>query len=363
MPVAPEPYVAPTPEPKPRLQPFVGPKAEAKPSMLYYPEGVADAERALREALAAAPSPNEEWAFGGGPGNRRTFAPPTPVPAKQTEEQQQGVKDARTGVDNAYRYQRVQAIGGPSGSPEIPKHLKRQTKALTREEYSALSDEQRAAVDFNTQLIEAVRTDRRLQGKYSLTPEAQSVLDKTIEKMFGADGGSTQTGKATAELLQSIGFQDPAADLDDFLQLNAAIDADQLKQLAPGYGNPHNLRKGVDVADPEENALSQDRMGLARALAQSSLFKRRDATPEYFDQAISALANDQLDPTAVLASIRSEMPDDEMVDLVKYLKAKVKAKTPLGTDATLKYRKPEAVLEILRAALERDKVGGGGYAS
>jgi hypothetical protein len=362
MPVAPEPYVAPTPAPKPRLQPFVDPKAETKPSTLYYPEGVADAERVLREALSAPALDAQRTSLYGNPGFSR-HPGYLAQPAKRTEEAQQAVTDARTGVDNAYRYQRVQAIGGPSGSPEIPKHLKSQTKALTREEYSALSDEQRAAVDFNTQLIDAVRQDRRLQGKYTLTPEAQAVLDKTVEKMFGADGGSTQTGKATAELLQSIGFQDQAADLDDFLQLKAAIDMNQLKQLAPGFGNPHNLRKGVDVADPVENTLGQDRMGLARALAQASLFKRRDATPEYFDQALSALANDQLDPNAVLTSIRSEMPDDEMVDLVEYLKAKVKAKTPLGTDATLKYRKPEAVLEILRAALERDKVGGGSYAS
>jgi hypothetical protein len=104
---------------------------------------------------------------------------------------------------------------------------------MTWEEYNALTDRQRAAIDFNTALVQAVRKDKRMQDEYDPSEQQQATYDKTTEGIFGSDGGSLRFAPETVALLQQIEFNDTNADLDDFLGLRTAITERDLKNFTP----------------------------------------------------------------------------------------------------------------------------------
>lgn len=108
------------------------------------------------------------------------------------------------------------------GVPEV--------KPMTWEQYNALSDEQRAAVDFNTMLVRAVHKDLRLQDKYDPNKRQQKEYDTQVESIFGEDGGSDTYAPETLGVLKQIDFSNHEADLDEFINLQAAITAKDIRR-------------------------------------------------------------------------------------------------------------------------------------
>jgi hypothetical protein len=109
---------------------------------------------------------------------------------------------------------------------------------MTWSEYNALTDRQRAAVDFNGMLVSAVRKDRRHFGEYDYTPGEKQEYDKLVADVFGKGHGSTAFAPETVAVLKQLDLNDDSADLDDFLTLKAAITAEDIphliEQSAPG---------------------------------------------------------------------------------------------------------------------------------
>jgi len=104
------------------------------------------------------------------------------------------------------------------------------TTTLSWKKYDKLSPDQKAAVDFNTRLVEARELDLQLgQSGKSLTPEKLEQYKSDVQTMFGSEGGSDTTAIHTVELLKSIDFQAVGQDLDEYLSLERTVDADQLK--------------------------------------------------------------------------------------------------------------------------------------
>lgn len=104
-------------------------------------------------------------------------------------------------------------------------------KELTDQEYGALPTRQRAAVDFNTQLVAAIEADKAL-GQTDAKVENKE-YDATLAQMFGKRGGSDTYAPNTVALLQTVDFEDKAADLDQFLGLQASVTEDDLASLTP----------------------------------------------------------------------------------------------------------------------------------
>lgn len=138
----------------------------------------------------------------------------------------------------------------PAPRPEVTR--------MTWDEYNALSDTQRAAVDFNSALVQAIRKDRRLRkdGTYDdVTEDDRSAYDARVTSMFGEEGGSPKFSPETVAVLDQIDWSDAAGDLDDFLSLRAAVDTADLKNLKkfspdiPRFAYPQP-GEDVEIAPP-----------------------------------------------------------------------------------------------------------------
>lgn len=143
----------------------------------------------------------------------------------------------------------------PGQEAETTETLERQGKEKTRrsyqltwDEYRKLNDEQRAAVDFNTILVQAREKD--LNADYQATTEQLEKFDERTERMFGEGRGSETFAPETLAVLKDIDFKGSGEDdLDDFLGLKTAIKAKDLK----GFSFDRAVRP-PEVADTPEVA-------------------------------------------------------------------------------------------------------------
>lgn len=333
------------------------------PSTPWYPDLVSDAETAAAKAeadflsqLAPAQSTEPETV---GPWTTSGEESRSPLSLDNEEKlellaEDPAVASARQKLEAALRFQRAHAIG--MDKAYNPKPIKKRVDPLTDAEYQAMTPLQRAAVDYNTKLVKAVRTDRRLQNEYELDDMAQQTYDESINKMFGEDGGSTQMAPATVEFLKTIGFSDKEADLDDFLQLKAAIKTKDLPSLTKKAQTApsHPLQQPTTA----RGMLQEDKQGLIDALSHGSLWKKESEMAPVFESYISTLAREDADPVALLAALRSDMPTDELRAFREFASAQLET-GKVGAEPGVKYRKPEELLKIIRAELSRDLLKGG----
>lgn len=132
-------------------------------------------------------------------------------------------------------------LARPGLVPDVPK-VKAETYSsapLSWESYQAMSSDQKAAVDFNTLLVEAREKD--LAKKWTLAPEEQAEYDKRVKKIFGQGGTSKQIAPNTVKLLATLDFEAVGQDLDQYLSLERGftmedldsfkLDKDKVKQL------------------------------------------------------------------------------------------------------------------------------------
>lgn len=161
--------------------------------------------------------------------------------------------------------------------PNKPKT--RRTYRLTWDEYQKLSDDQRAAVDFNTALVRAREKD--LNAHYDATPQQKATYDKALENMFGPDGGSDIFAPETLALLRKSGIKGDGtagADMDDFLGLKNAISAKELegfsfdpKEVAVDVVPAVSAISGLEDTTRSERSMEQiAAQGLAETLAKGN---------------------------------------------------------------------------------------------
>jgi hypothetical protein len=118
--------------------------------------------------------------------------------------------------------------GQPAGAPTV-KMEGGQAVPLTWDAYQALSDDQKAAVDFNSLLVTAREAD--LSDKTPLEGLEEIEYDKAVTEMFGEAGGSAVQAPAVVSLLRKVNFSAVGQDLDEFLSLERAVDASELKDF------------------------------------------------------------------------------------------------------------------------------------
>ena len=148
---------------------------------------------------------------------------------------------------------------------------------MTWDEYNALDDRERAAVDFNTALVSAVRRDKkqnRLGAYDDLTEDERRIYDQAVLDMFGEDGGSRRYAPDTMALLNQLELEDQEGDLDDFLRLREAITEDDLKNLGDpmqgpvAEGEPGQVGVREGEFTPDETAMLDYQLELTTATQQ-----------------------------------------------------------------------------------------------
>src|SRR5690606_20013309 len=101
---------------------------------------------------------------------------------------------------------------------------------MSWDDYNALSPRQRAAVDANTAIINAVNADRS-DWEAGRRVEMDG-YDEALMALFGETGGSDMYAPRTVAVLQQLGLGDThlasVGDLDDYLNLRALVDTDAL---------------------------------------------------------------------------------------------------------------------------------------
>jgi hypothetical protein len=134
-------------------------------------------------------------------------------------------------------------------------------KDIGTEGYQSLTPLQRAAVDLNTLLVEAARSDRKEQPTGKNPGGAE--YDALTEKLFGEE--SKRYAPATASVLDSIGFQNDDVKLKDFFRNDVGFTAADLEDLQ---------RPDDDVA-PDASLMTKEH---ARDSLQESLVKALKST-------------------------------------------------------------------------------------
>lgn len=110
--------------------------------------------------------------------------------------------------------------------------IKQQSAALSWDAYDKLTPDQRAAVDFNTLLVAAREKDLGISyAKDPFTGEQKQQYDADVKEMFGETGGSEKFAPNTVALLKQINLKALGQDLDEFLSLERAFTADELKDF------------------------------------------------------------------------------------------------------------------------------------
>lgn len=164
----------------------------------------------------------------------------------------------------------------PQGGKQKYGKLRKKVEPMTVEEYSALSNTQKAAVDFNTMLVQAVGRDKKMQDTYDPSTDQSRNYNASVKHMFGTNGGSDLYAPETMAVLKQINFKDSAADLDDFLGLKTAIKTKDLKQIEEVADMPEifGVKVGsgnVDELTNLQHTLAEKTAGVEEALTASGV--------------------------------------------------------------------------------------------
>lgn len=144
-------------------------------------------------------------------------------------------------------------LAKPGYKPDVPKIKADEYSSapLTWDAYQAMSADQKAAVDFNTLLVEAREKD--LAKEWALTPEEQVEYDKRVAKVFGQGGTSKQIAPNTVKLLATLNFEAVGQDLDQYLSLERGFTMDELDNFKLDKGAVKQLIE-VDTGTQETQA-------------------------------------------------------------------------------------------------------------
>lgn len=244
--------------------------------------------------------PSYAGVVGGGRGAAAYAASRKTLPATSSEDP--GVIDAQRAYDDQLRIRRADALNVDPTRTAEPVKIKEEVNKLSWDEYNNLTPLQRAAVDYNTMLVKAVKRDRRMQDQYDPNDEQMATYTNTVERMFGDKGGLSATTYApeTVALLNQLGYQgDKAGNLDDFVNLDAALQTKDLKRL--DKAEDLGLRRG-GAGSPFSNPVMKERMdflgGMVSATenAQAAALEKGNKLLAQFSQAsFSQLRGDDVE--------------------------------------------------------------------
>jgi hypothetical protein len=211
-----------------------------------------------------------------------------------TPELKQGFSEHGVNTDLYAKFGRLQAADVPASqradSREDPRAIRERNLAgdhgkidqLSWDEYNALSDRERSAVDFNSLLVQAVNKDKRMnkQGAYDdVSDQEKMTYVAALKQQFGDETtptlnagvpiskGSDIYAPETLALLNQLDLKDSNANLDDFLNLKVAITAKDIAAMdVAGQRGPGDR---PDVFNPVQGD-AKDRLQMVQQYASSA---------------------------------------------------------------------------------------------
>jgi hypothetical protein len=190
----------------------------------------------------------------------------------------------------ALGYSKPADISVDSNMP-LMKLGEQESAALTWEAYDALSSDQKAAVDYNTLLVQARESDL---GKSVYLNEAdRAAYDETVTKLFGEGRGSDALAPATVDLLSKLDMNLVGQDLDEYLSLERGIDTTELANFKFSDEDVKTLGTLVNGTEPTyeqvrapENIAAIDTASIQKA---QQLIKTALTSPEALTYDFSSL--------------------------------------------------------------------------
>lgn len=290
--------------------------------------------------------------------------------------------------------------GALSTTPEMLQQLRKDVKPLTEEQYLKLPERQRAAVDFNTLLTDAVRKDLRRQDDYeeSTSKQQRGSYDKAVKNMFGEDRGSDIYAPETMAVLRQLNIKDGADDLDDYLGLKVAITADDLKdvteqqpvmeQALQGTASPgEQTRETLLERVTDRTVELQDRLAQGNKMLQSfkasagadlkgdlvrlgglsthigtpalgfapGKFNPETGAPQdlsgYFQNAFDRISSHDGDPKELMSMVAADLHPDELQQFMAYADARTRNSqlygAPMGPEEKGSYTSPQEFRKLL----------------
>lgn len=167
----------------------------------------------------------------------------------------------------------------PQELKETPIVSEVQSAALTWDEYDRLSEDQRKAVDFNTLLVRAREAD--LGASHATNESQRETYETDVKAIFGERGGSEKYAPNTVALLKQIDFKAVGQDLDEYLSLERAFTADEvknftledvpaLKQMGEGGVSYEGARQRTNVEAAEAVAVTKSADTIAKAMQDAT---------------------------------------------------------------------------------------------
>ena len=192
---------------------------------------------ALKELSEKSPT----WGTGGGPGGMVGGT-------REKLAEEKAADEKKTDLDNRGSYASGLGFG------------KYETEQMSWDEYNALSPRQRAVVDANTALSQAIQNDL---ANANYQQERDPEYDSRVEALFGSGGGSDTYAPETVALLETLGLKNDRNDLDNYLSLSSLVTADDLAKITPEAANLYDMG-GTALDVRLENALSMSSKATAK---------------------------------------------------------------------------------------------------
>jgi hypothetical protein len=200
-----------------------------------------------------------------------------------------------------------------------------ESAALTWEAYDSLGDQQKAAVDWNTLLIDAREKDFSDSVKIA-TPEEQAAYDAEVTRLFGAQGGSNRYAPNTMKLLGQLDVVQLGQDLDEYLSLERAIDDTQIadfKFTSQDLATLDNLAGGdSELQQSYANIRSGDNisaLNTANVQAAADLIKTQLANPNAVTASFDTLMNGTPDAGVVPLGFGDSITDQQFQNALTIL--------------------------------------------
>jgi len=184
----------------------------------------------------------------------------------------------------------------------------RKTFEMSWEDYNALSDRQRAAVNYNTMLVDAREKD--LEGVEPKSKRMGKRYDRSVDQLFGEEGGSDTYAPNTVAVLRQIDFDGVGQDLDDFLGLRTAITAKDLKNFDVPQINAATLpvvNSLMQGTPKEELGVVKQGIATSTEALEQKLIEGGQMIKNFQQSAQGALFNDPIDPQGIYLGL--DMPN------------------------------------------------------
>jgi hypothetical protein len=322
------------------------------------------------------------------------------LPARAEDLNSDAIMSAQKGYDEQLRTRRADALNVDMSrtEPMSNKEVNQQVKKISWAKYNNMTPLQRAAVDYNTMLMQAAKRDNRNRGEDLDTESEQyQTYANAYEDMFGGSADAAKHSPETVALLRQIGYKsDGATELDDFLNLDAAVTAKDMRRLDNAqdlglrrggagslYSNPvmedrmdflgglvNQTENAQSAALDKGNKILSQFSKQAFNMARADMVEQMGGTPatavpnptnealssnfnNYYNLLVDAdLESKGVTLDTVFGSIQDHLNEDERKQFVKYVQERLINSEADGTDITdspdvARMRTPEEIAKLL----------------